>query len=171
MTVIAAYMDSEHCVIGCDSMASTQYVKYNVGSKLIEKGGCTVGVCGDLRTLDLILEDNQLPEVFSIEDCRRFRDRLIDLTADIKHYMSAVLIASPRGIYGIEADFSLFRGDIDLGYTAFGSGEELALGSMYCSRKMDDPATLAVETAIEAATSYSKSCGFDIYIKTYEVEQ
>jgi hypothetical protein len=57
MTIIAAYMDDDHCVIGSDSMASTQYLKYEVGTKLIDKGGYIVGMAGSCRICDIVAED------------------------------------------------------------------------------------------------------------------
>jgi ATP-dependent protease HslVU (ClpYQ) peptidase subunit len=166
MTVIAAYMDDKRCVIGCDSMGTTSYVKYRVGSKLIHKGECSIGVCGDLRTIDIITEDEQLYEVFSIDSLRRFRDRLMELVPDVKTHESELLIVSNQGIFGIESNFALAR--IPRGYMAIGSGEELALGSMFNSRLMGDPAEIAVDVAVKAAVEYSKTCGYDVHLKSYD---
>ena len=94
---------------------------------------------------------------------------MIELVDDCRGFASELLIASPRGIFGLESNFALAR--VPLNYYAIGSGEELALGSMFCSRKMGDPSVVAVETAVEAATKFSKSCGFDVHIKCYEVEK
>jgi ATP-dependent protease HslVU (ClpYQ) peptidase subunit len=166
MTVIAAYMDDKKCVIGCDSMGTTSYVKYRVGSKLIHKGECSIGVCGDLRTIDIITEDEQLYEVFSIDSLRRFRDRLMELVPDVKEFNSALLIASSQGIFGIGCAFTLTR--IPQNYMAVGSGEEIALGSMFNSRMMGDPAEVAVETAVKAAIEHSNTCGYDAHLKSYD---
>jgi len=168
MTIIAAYMDDDHVVIGCDSMASTTYVKYEAGTKLIDRlGNYSIGLAGSCRVFDILLEDSELPNTMrDIQSVRALRDRVIELTKDLKNAEFNLVIASPFGIAGIESDHSIDF--IPHDYFAAGTGEELALGSMFNSRKMDDPAALAVETAVQAAVQYSTHCGFDIHIKTYE---
>jgi hypothetical protein len=94
---------------------------------------------------------------------------LIDLTTDLKNAEASIVIVSPHGIFGIESDWSIDI--IPLNYFATGSGEEAALGSMFCSRKMGDPAALAVETAVQAAIQHLTTCGFNVHMKVYERAQ
>jgi len=179
MTIIAAYENKDGVWIASDSRGSTNFVKWDLGTKLIYEENYTIGNAGSYRTFDLIRECNDFPEqIRDLDDLREFRDNLREIMLEDGGASEAqgpetlihsvdIIIVSPAGIFDISNDYQIHQ--IQHGYAACGSGTELALGSMITFKNTNQTDGYeAVRLACEAAIAHSCGCGGDIYIDGWE---
>ncbi len=181
MTVIAAYDDEDRYWIASDSVGSAGGVKYELGSKLIQKGNYIIGFSWSYRVADIIRESRDLPDrILSIQDVRNMRD-IIRATmikdgllnnndeSDARRSMASghpvdVTLISPSGIYTIESDYQIHK--ITTGYIASGSGTEVAIGALFTCKKLGVDGKQAVKVAVNSAIKHITTCGGKCHIKS-----
>lgn len=81
---------------------------------------------------------------------------------------SVFLVAFRNELFAIYSDFSVIRSSDP--FAAIGSGEDLALGSLYTSPPDMDP-TQRVLKALEAAAKFNAGVKAPFTVKTFETEQ
>ena len=181
MTVIAAYTDSTHHWIGCDSAGSDDVLIWDYESKLIKKPNYTIGGAGSYRTGDLITEyPFFVEELRNLDDLREFRDVLKELmledgspkessSDDTLIHSVNLLMISPAGIFTLDADYQIHH--IHIGYFAIGAGQQLALGSLMTSKALGiDNGEQAVWMACEAAIQYSTTCAGKCFTHSWPIK-
>lgn len=159
--------------MGCDSMASGEYVKAAIREpKVFRTGEMLIGVCGTVRVRDVV-EFTAPPErTESITNDREylvrsyipalraaFRDAGTLSTDDgVEEFGGAMLLAYRGALYEMCYEFSL----MERAEWAVGSGSEYALGSLFSTS--GDPQK-RIRTALQAACEFSPSCGPPLVIE------
>jgi ATP-dependent protease HslVU (ClpYQ) peptidase subunit len=153
--------------LGCDSMASGEYVKSTmVAPKVFRCGDMLIGLCGTVRGRDII-EFMVPPERAEAMTCDReyivrsfvpaLRQSLRDagyLTVDdgVETFDCLLLIAYRSRLFMVGDDFYVMEHK----EWSVGSGSEYALGSLFSTS--GDPQK-RIRTALQAACEFSPSCG------------
>lgn len=174
MTIIAAYEGKESYWIASDSMSCDGYTLSEYSSKLIKKNNYYIDYSGSYRVADLIKESKELPKTIkSIKDLRKFRDilqqQMVEKTGarkeasdneTISHPIYLILITK-FGIFEIHPEYQLMK--TIQGFTATGSGWQVALGSLFNSRQNKQEGKKAVTIAVKASIIHTPHCGGKVY--------
>lgn len=176
MTCIVGFIDRENdCVwMGADSLGSNGYTKsihnqpklfrYSVFKNVL------MGSTTTFRHIDLLKYSETLfPEIdwYKKTDIdhkymvTKFIPNLINLFdtgikhTDVKDHGASFIIGIKNKLYEIQTDYSVVVPEI--GFCSVGSGEDVAMGSLFTTQSMDIPAVDRIKLALEAAES--RCCG------------
>jgi ATP-dependent protease HslVU (ClpYQ) peptidase subunit len=164
-TCIVGVVHGGHVWMGCDSMASSEYIKTEMRvPKVFRVGEMLVGVCGSLRVRDIV-EFVSLPARLESETSDRaflvtqyiptLRSSLKDAgvldSEEVDAFDGGMLIGYRGRLYQLYADFAVMEQE----RWAIGSGSDFALGSLYSST--GEPKA-RIKKALEAACEFSPSC-------------
>jgi len=182
MTIIAAYEEGNKYWIASDSVGSDGSMKYEYGNKLISRGDYIIAFSWSYRVADIIKECKGFPQKLSgLKELRIIRDiiknailddGLIGDDGNVSRRSTAsghpfyLVIISPSGIYTIENDYQIHK--ISTGYAAAGSGQEVATGSLYTSKKLKINGKKAIQLAVKAASELTLFCGGKCHVKSVE---
>lgn len=153
--------------MGCDSMASSAYLKLALKEpKIFRNGDMLFGVCGTVRIRDVIEFTTPPERGESMTSDREYLVRsyaptlrnamkdagILETVDGIDEWGGAMLIGYRGKLYSMEGDFAL----MEQKEWATGSGCEYALGSLFSTS--GEPQK-RIKTALMAACEYSPSCG------------
>lgn len=165
-TCIVGIVHNGNVWMGCDSMASSEYVKSEMRApKIFRSGEMLIGVCGALRVRDVVefITANERGEgvvndrAFLIQNyVPALRSGLKDagvLDTDEGDAFDGGMLIGYRGrLFQLYSDFALMEHE----RWAVGSGSEYALGSLFSTS--GEPQK-RIKTALQAACEFSPSCG------------
>ena len=143
--------------------------------KIMDVGPLTIAVCGTVRLLQLcqfgldptsyigLDEDKVLPQLsedlFELWSARK--------NTDEDNIYGSVLVINNRKPYEISVpDLSYIP--IDTKYYAMGSGEDVALGSLYETNQFDMEPEERIKSAITAANHFDHRIGKKVYMKVID---
>lgn len=163
MTCIVGIKHKNKVYIGADSCLSNPWTwNLDGGHKLFRNGPFLVGVCGSCRLVDLLTYSLSLPnkkikkkntvkymKTEFVENMRtmlneRGHNRKKDSVESLDG--SDFLIGFNNKLFKVQGDLSVVK----CPYYATGSGKEVALGSLYTTRKNKNPKK-RILTALKAA--------------------
>ena len=171
MTIVACYETEKEYWIASDSVASADDFCSEYGPKVFHKNNYIVGFCMSIRAADIVKELNDLPkDIKDTNDFREFRDEVmrgmieeggcepVGKDNDTMSHPLELLVISPYGMWHMGSDYQILW--IKEGYYAIGSGEEVAMGSLFNSRVQESEDGLgAVKMAVSSAIKHINSCG------------
>lgn len=168
--------------IGADTLGSTSYTKSNrKDGKVFASGEFTIGFAGSYRMgqvlqykLDVPLQsdsqgDHEYMSTTFIDAVRKLFEEngILGIDKDNKEFGGLFLVAYKNELYRIDYDFQV--GIDKEGYSAIGSGGEVALGSLYALNAFEDrEITEKITMSIMAAMDLTPFVGGDIEIITHE---
>lgn len=177
MTVVAAYYDGKTYSMSTDSAGVSGHLTiHRLSAKIINKGQYCIGFTHSYRSADLIKESKDTPEAIrNINDVRKLRDEIrktfinagaLKITSEDynmpKHPLT-IIIMSERGLWGIEADYQVYRIS---DYHAVGSGREFAFGVLAAAKQLKVDSATATQLAVKAAIKHCTTCGGRCYTTT-----
>lgn len=166
MTCIIAIKEDNRIWLGADSCLTSSH-QVTVGRpKIIKKGEFLLGGAGSLRTLQLFQYSTPLLDIIEGEDIYHYLINTVthqmrqtlkthgNIEKDKKEQTRNEFIIAFRGeIYKIGCDFAI-NNPVE-NYTAIGSGEKFALGSLHATELSGlDPRT-RITQALDAASKYN----------------
>lgn len=172
-TCIVGIVHGASVWIGCDSMASGEYVKAPlVAPKVFRVGDMLIGVCGTVRGRDVIEFAGTPDRPESMTGDREYLIRtyvphlrqamkesgMLSIDDGIEEYYGAMLIGYRERLYVLDSDFSIMEHE----RWAVGSGSEYALGSLFSTT--GDPQK-RIRQALNAAVEFSPTCGPPFHIE------
>lgn len=174
MTCIVSIIDSTHRTLymAGDTGVTRGYgmIYTTKAPKIFKHQGFLMGSTGRLRTLQLLqhsfMPPDYNPKSMSIEEymSRLFvdalRNCLKDSGAATKHeekesHDNETMIGFRGRLFVVSSDYAI-RESVD-SYCAIGSGEELALGSLFSTEKLRMSPQQRLELALDAASYHSNS--------------
>ena len=172
MTCIVAIAEGRKVYMGGDSVCSTGYIQHKLADpKVFLKSGMVMGGCGVLRQQDIIKNHCQitrrkkgqgvdryistvvmpaLRKAFKAQGCMEI------LNSKETHGDACLLIGCGGKIFTAHSGISFIR--TNKSYAAIGSGQEVALGSLWQTEdNLDHNIGSRLECALLAASEFS--CG------------
>lgn len=174
MTCIVGVSDGERVYMGADSLGSTAWTGDVFRTpKLFKRGPFLLGCCGDYRYTQLLMHAWDPPRPGKNID-KFVATELVD---SIWHTLEAggalhkskgvgttggmCLLAYHGRVWRLEDNFGVI--EPESGFTAMGSGEDLAMGSLHTTR--GDRPKRRVRAALEAASAYDIHVGGPLHFK------
>jgi ATP-dependent protease HslVU (ClpYQ) peptidase subunit len=171
-TCIVGIVHGGNVWMGCDSMASSDYVKAEMRvPKIFRVGEMLIGVCGSLRVRDIVefvplparLESDTNDRGYLVTSyVPQLRNALKEagvLDADeVDSFDGGMLIAYRGRLFQVYSDFAIMEQE----RWAVGSGSDYALGSLFSTS--GDPQK-RIKTALQAACEFSPSCAPPFHIE------
>ena len=173
MTCIVGLVDktTKECKIymGADGQGTDAYVKEaRQDTKCFRKNGMLIGASGCYRTIQILKYHIDIPdytggcpEEFMVKEfipayveaankhgVLKEKDKVLSIG-------SRVLVGFDKHIFQVDTDLQV--GSKIAGYAAIGSGQEVALGSLYSTKAQ--PARTRIRKALDAATAIIPSVG------------
>lgn len=179
MTCIVALIDDDKVYMGCDSRATfgnTEIVNTNI-EKIFFKDDFLIGVCGNLRYLNLLryrfnppkLENDlfiqeYLNVLFSdeIRSClekskySEEKDGISEIPGN-----SRILVGYKNKIYSIGSCYDVIE---LINYYAAGSGADYAMGSLETTKDMNLDPKERIELALKIACKFDSACSAPFFI-------
>lgn len=171
MTCIVALKDKDKVYIGADSRVTTGWSYHTLADpKVFKNGKFIIGVCGHLRTLQILRYVFTPPQQYEddIDDMKYMVSKFADamkkclkeagvshIQDNVEHVHGAFLIGYKNEIYEVGPDYSVLR--LTDPYLAEGSGMDYALGSLVATE--GKPPKERVISALKAAAKYDLFVG------------
>lgn len=169
MTCIAGIVQEGRIVVGGDSQATSGWSRTTrVDAKVWVHDGWALGYAGGPRVAQLLrwdldwppLKDEQSVEAYLATDFAKAYRAVLREGGALKTENgieqaddTTRLMVGHRGrLFVIHSDFQV--AETTDGYAAIGSGDDLALGALYATRRQRDPGR-RLRTALEAAERYN----------------
>lgn len=158
MTCIAALKSGSDVFFACDSQNTDSRIHYRSHPKWIEKEGVVVAVSGDSFVRTLIEVECPYPgtDVTRVNALAYSITLKTTLPNDLNF---TILIGGSTRLFRITNTFEVIE---VLEYDSIGSGQEVALGSMYSTRT-NPSGGFRVEDAVRAASEWKVGCGGRIF--------
>ncbi len=183
MTCIVGLIDKGNVLIGADSIASNYQNTWVLRNrKVFRRGVYIMGFTGSPRMQQLIMyagEDPPRPPQKKT-DLHRFlcmdwvnwvreiyKSGGILRTQEGVESAGSFLVATQGRLFHVESDFQV--GESACGFDAVGSGDEVALGSLFTSKDM--PPRKRIHTALAAAEQWCEGVGRPFRILTLSPPQ
>lgn len=192
MSVVVGIVDKNKVYLGSDRQISTYNCKNTLkDSKIFIKEQLGIGVVGNTRIAQIIKETFYFPAIkvgqsienYIVNDTIPMLQKVFDrggvLSVDegVKSIDSIILIGIASNVKKINGRLFVITTDFQVvevtdEYSAIGSGEEFALGSLYTTAKMKLEPKERINYALEAANKFNLYVGkpFD-YIVVGEEEE
>lgn len=170
MTCIVAIAEKDKIWMGCDSLMSTGDGASLIDSKVVKKDNIIMGFAGRVRDINLIRFGFEIPkqekriddyEYMATVFTTAVRERLKEYgAAKITNHeelgQAQILIGYNQRLYNMNSDFALYRVE-DTTFAAIGSGEKIALGSLYSTQSSSLKADEKITLALKAAEKFTRS--------------
>ncbi len=185
MTCIVGLVHQGKVIIGADSQASKGYVVSTLAPstpKVFRLGEMVIGVCGSLRTLQLLRfaltlpshpESRDVMAYIAVDVANAVRECLKSAgnakkDSDQENHESELLIAYRGRLYSLHSDYSVM--EVADGYYAVGSGAELAMGALHMSTHMGDLVApkQRVRWALEASAAFNHGVSAPFILEVLE---
>lgn len=164
MTCIVGIVDKGKVYIGADSLGSNGFDKeVRKESKVFSNGEFLLGFCGSFRMMNILKWKFNPPTIKDGDDIHKFM--CVDFIDELRFCFIDAGLSEKDDIWNLSSNSEilvgirgrLFKVQYDLqvaeyDYTACGSGEYHALGSLYTSKRKDPKKTIL--KALEAAESF-----------------
>ncbi len=149
MTCIAAVETKDGIWMGCDSLISYGWaVDVMNRSKIFKRHDFLIGVCGEVRVMNLLEQTLDVRQRYEKEGIDSFiinacsgairelfkNNGCLEIANSKESFGGKMLIAYRGRLFELNGDFSVVMGKT-LGYCAAGSGEIVARGSLFSTRK------------------------------------
>ncbi len=158
MSVICALKHESDIYFACDSQNTDSRAHFKSNPKWVKFNSSLVAVSGDSYARTLI--ETQVPFQGTSVNRENVLAYSIQLKTTIPNDLSfTTLIGGNGDLFRITNQFEVIEIEE---YDAIGSGQELALGSLYSSKKYPSSG-FRVEDAVRAACLYKTSCGGKIF--------
>ncbi len=167
MTAIGGLVRGEKVYIGGDSAGVQSYqITVRRDEKVFLNGDILVGCCGSFRMRDLLRHKFIAPARSIREDLdvymrttfvdavmRCFQEgKFAEMDKEVQRGGS-FLVGIEGRLYHIEDDFQI--GEALAGYDAIGNADDVVLGSLFTTQRLDLPPQRCLELALEAAESHT----------------
>jgi len=157
MTCITALKYGSDVFFACDSQNTDSRIHYRSHPKWIEEKGVVVAVSGDSYVRTLIEVKCPFQGDVTRDNVMAFS---ITLRTTLPNDLNfTILIGGNSSLFRITKDFEIIE---VLEYDAIGSGQEVALGSLYSTR-ININAGFRVEDAVRAAIEWKAGVGGRVF--------
>lgn len=183
MTCIAGLVKKNIIYIGADSQTSKgSLCLHTADHKVFRKGEFLIGVSGSTRVSHVIKNKFELPEhaskvsitkymsvcfADSLREC--FNASGVLLRKENRESASLDMLIGYRGkLFNVCSDFTALEVNKKFDYYAVGSGDQLALGSLYTTNKLNLDPKERIKLALLAAAEFDAWVREPFVIKTLE---
>jgi len=179
MTCIVGVVENGTIYMGADSQVTAGWNRYQLAKsmpKVFCKGELVIGVCGNLRTLNVLQHSFTPPAhhptemddltfvAITLVDCLRETFKaagVAKISESVEENGGSTFLVGYRGqLYEIGSDWSTVQCASQ--YVAIGSGQDFAYGVLFATDKMKP--RKRITTALEAAVAFNIGCGGPILI-------